>query len=230
MTQAEQIVQEFDDSVPKLLQRDMLRSALACYQQSDKKAKRQYPPAVAMTMRGHFRNADMEVDLQNVAAKYVGVIANPEPNSMKSHYHTPVVVGNVKLTQSRISRPNKTVRPSAFREEYAAESAQLAFDFEPPKKRKVVGITKVAAIAEEKKYLFAILTHGYSKRDKSRPYFVHFSFPNSDCSRWLTQIDLLKRFPDVVTEFYAPIIAADDQQRRVKLRKGVKRGGKEKRA
>ena len=74
------------------------------------------------------------------------------------------------------------------------------------------------------------MTHGCSKKDKSRPYFVRFAFPNKDCTEWIDQIDLIKKFPDVVAEFYAPIVAAEAEQRRVKLRKGIKRGGREKQA
>jgi hypothetical protein len=34
----------------------------------------------------------------------------------------------------------------------------------------------------------------------------------------------------VLTDFYAPIIAAENEQRGVRLKKGIKKGGKEKQA
>ncbi len=63
MAPEELVVIKFNESVPKLLQRDMLRSILACYQQADKFARRHYPTPEAMTVRGWIRRADIEVDL-----------------------------------------------------------------------------------------------------------------------------------------------------------------------
>ena len=224
MTPKEVVVSKFNESVPTLLQRDILRSVLACYQQADKHVKRHYPPTEAATLRGWVRRADIEVDLRNVAAKYVGAEANPEPNSSRSMFHSVLVVGAVKLTQSKLAHPSQMVRPSAFREEYAQESAQLLLGFVKKRARKVVPIG-------EQEYLFGVLTHGCSRKDKSRPYFVRFSFPNKDCTDWIGHVDLILKFPDVVNEFYAPIVNTEaQQQQRVRLKKGIKRGGKEKRA
>lgn len=223
MTPGELVVTKFNESVPILLQRDMLRSVLACYQQADKHVKRHYPPPEAITLRGWIRRADIEVDLRNVAAKYVGAEAKPEPNMNASIFHSVLAIGAVKLTQSKLANPKQMVRPSAFREEYAQESAQMLLGFMTKRSRKVVSIG-------EREYFFGVLIHGCSKKDKSRPHFVRFAFPNKDCTVWIAQIDLMKKFPDVVTEFYAPIIAAEAEQRRVKLKKGIKKGGREKQA
>ena len=59
MTQEELIIAKFDESVPRQLQRDMLRTVLADYQDSDKRVRRQYPPSEAITLRGHVRRADI---------------------------------------------------------------------------------------------------------------------------------------------------------------------------
>src|SRR5579862_7894189 len=133
-------VAKFNESMPTLLQRDFLRSVLAAYQQADKHVKRHYPPTEAITLRGWIRRADLEVDLRNVAAKYVGADAKPEPSRNGSMFHSVVEIGNVKLTQSKLPNPNTIVRPSAFREEYAQESAQLLLGFVSKRKRKVVPI------------------------------------------------------------------------------------------
>jgi hypothetical protein len=219
VTSEDVVVTKFNESVPTLLQRDMLRSVLACYQQADKHVKRHYPPPEAITLRGWIRRADIEVDIRNVAAKYVGAEGQPEPNTTGSIFHSVVIVGAVKLTQSKLANPRQMVRPSGFREEYAQESAQLLLGFVARRPRKVVPIG-------EREYFFAVLIHGCSKKDKSRPYFVQFAFPNKDCTDWIGRIDLMKKFPDVVSEFYAPIVAAESEQRRVRLKRGIKRGGK----
>jgi hypothetical protein len=174
-----------------------------------------------VTLRGHVRRADIEVDLRNVAAKYVGTEANPEPNRTHSTYHSVVIVGAVKLTQSKLPNPKRMVKPSAFREEYAADSDQYLLAFMGKRTKK-----KVVSMGE-RDYLFAVLIHGCSRQNKARPYFVRFAFPNKECTQWIGQIDLMKRFDDVVTQFYAPIMAAEDEQRRVRLKKGIKKGGKE---
>ena len=210
--------------MPGLLQRDLLRSVLACYEQADKHVKR-YPPTEAMTLRGHVRRADIEVDLRNVAAKYFGAEATAQPNRTGSTYHSVVVIGAVKLTQSKLPNTRRMVKPSAFREEYAANGDQYLLKFmENPRRKKVV------TIGGARDYLFAVLIHGCSRKNKARPYFVRFAFPNKECTRWLHQIDLMKRFTDVVTQFYAPITAAENEQLRVRLKKNIKRGGKEKQA
>jgi hypothetical protein len=222
MTQEEVVIAKFDESVPKLLQRDMLRTVLADYQDSDKRVRRRYPPSEAITLRGHVRRADIEVDFRSVADKYIshGAKGTVKPNSTGSIFHSVMAIGEVKLTQSKLPNPRRVVKPSSFREDYAQESAQMFFSFMNKRPRKVVAMG-------EKEYLYAVLTHGCRKNEKSRPYFVRFAFPNKNCTAWLAQIDLMKRFSDVVQEFYAPVDALENEERRVRLKRGIKRGGKE---
>jgi hypothetical protein len=188
--------------------------------------RRKYQPPEAMTLRGHVRRAEIDVDLRNLAAKHIGCDAEPEPNSTKSAYHSVLTIGSVKLTQSRIR--NRAVMPprSAFRSQHALEGAQRLFSFMQPRKRKKV----IQISAEQKTYLSVILIHGNSPKDKTRPSFIVFGFPDKECKSWVTQIDLMQRFPDVITEFYAPIVQAETEQQRVRLKKGVRRGGKERQA
>src|SRR5690242_2533104 len=110
MSPAEIVQREFDESVPILLQKDLLNSVLVKYHEADKFAKK-YPWQEAQVVRGHIRRAEIEVDIRNVAVKYFssGASASAEPNTNRSAYHSLLQIGTVNLTQSRLRNENEMV-------------------------------------------------------------------------------------------------------------------------
>lgn len=188
----DQLRQVFDDSVPRELQRDLVRSFFSQYKAADEYCKRNYPPSEAQYLRGHKRRADVEMEIRSVCERYVGIgaSASAQLNSHRNAFHSTLTCGRIRLTQSRVRNPYTVVRPSSFREEYAEES-QLAFPWGRRAPRKPDGL------------FYAILLHGNNKQDNSRPAFVHVVFPDKPCKSYLTRIDLLERFPEVVAEYAA---------------------------
>jgi len=212
----ESAVNQFYESVPKQLLRDLFVSVLTNYQQADKFTKENYPWQEGLPIRGYKRRADIEVDIRAVAAKYFndGAKAEAEPNCTGGWYHTVLRVGEVAMVASKVRNRKSMVNKSLFMHKLAADNAQIEFSFVRTKK-KVVRIDRPAP------KLTAVLVHGYKKGDKSRPDFVLIRFPDEECKNWIGTIDLFAVFREVLVNFYAKPMVAADRIKAVRLRKNV---------
>ena len=197
----------FDTTVPRRLQYSLTKSVLENYRESSRYCFRNFAPAQARDLSGHFCRARIEDEMVGIAALFPVVSVTIQSYENNTGSYNELTCGVVKLTQSRILNPNDVPRRASFRATLAANgqyTLSFASDSDLPAAQ----------------YLYAILTHVVDVNSERRawPAFVRIQFPNANCTAYVDEgIDLLARFPDLRAE-YVPSATVLSQLRRRRLR------------
>jgi hypothetical protein len=192
-------VELFLESVPEPFLKDVLTAVFDCYAAANQQCESFFEPPEALNLRPFVRRGLIEQSLREVSKGYPGVSATSErgligENGQTSWWsHTLVRCGVVAFTENTVGDPNELVRPSQFRQGYAASNRQLLlFALE-----EALGQTERPPVMEGVK-LYGILLHGQSP-DAGLPGFAVVRFPNYEYDGYLTgSVDLFARFPAVV--------------------------------
>ena len=152
---AQRCIDTFWASISRELAKKFLRCILDMYSKADTETKAKYPPSEAHYMRGHQRQADIEVGLRGVAELDHEASGVPRWNKT----HTLVTRGHIKLTCSRANSRYDVIRHSEFRKEYAEESQVLLFPDTHP------------LDCTPSEYVFAIIIHGPDQEDQFKASF-----------------------------------------------------------
>jgi hypothetical protein len=173
----------FDEYVSSEFQKATLRCLFGAYYLSVVECAGIFPLQETHDLRPHYVRARFDAGWRQVAEKFSGIKATPEPNQNASSYHTAIDIGPVILTASAVVAPGELVRRAEFRETLARLNQIDLYTDEAPSGTR----------------LYAILLHGADQGNRKQPAFAEIAFPAPDCSSYLGRtIDLMARFPQVV--------------------------------
>jgi hypothetical protein len=181
----------FIDAYSEDFLRDTLRTYKTVCSGLAKECNTRYERPEAYSVFPMLRRAELEKELAVLCeTRYPFIKAVPTQNRRKSSWYRLFQSKGVLLTVSALAHPRMIARPAAFREEYATTSqANLQFDEEE------VEIPDIPHV------LYAILGHGASK-SKVRPWFIDIKFPDQDCKKYVGEIKLLEKYPQLVSKLW----------------------------
>jgi hypothetical protein len=190
---------------------DALRTYKTVYAGITDECKRRYDKPEAFSVLPVVRRAELEKELAALcASRYSHIKVEARPNRRKTSWYRLFSSNGVVLTVSALMNPAMVVRPAAFREEHATSSQYNLFIGEP--------------LPDDYGHLlYAILAHGASI-DKSRPAFIDIKFPDQECKRYVDEIKLLSRYPQLVTALWPASTQekVEDSLEGFRLRDGAK--------
>jgi hypothetical protein len=201
-----ELVEIFDESVPRQFLEDTIRCMYGAYREAHDYCLKEYEPSEMHDLLPHVRRAMVERNWRAVAARHPGVSASAWPNSTASSYHTRIRSGRVILTASAVERPGALTRSAEFRNTYARTS-QLSFE----------DADHASPTGGES--LYAILLHGPDPARIYGPGFVHVGFPAADSSGYVENIDLMARFRELVRAEATTQIETVESEPSVRLRR-----------
>jgi hypothetical protein len=189
----------FREHVPAGLLKQALAALYDCYAAAGKHCGETFQEHEAGNIRPFYRRGLIEQSLREIAKRYKGVVATAEKGPVNENgqtgwwSHTLIRCGPISFTQNAVSDRNEMVRPSYFRQVYAAKNPQLLlFDREEP-----VADDSPRAPREAVK-LYGILLHGQSAWP-SFPDFAVIRFPSREYDGYLPGVvDLFREFPAIV--------------------------------
>jgi len=183
-------VELFWQDVPRAFAEDVLRAVLAAYKQSANQCFAEFARPEASNLIPFYRRALLEQDLRNAADRHEGVTAEAVKGESNAWFHTRLVSGQVVLTESAVSDPNEVVRPSQFREMYAA-----------PDNRRYLFPEMEPEESSEGSLLYGILIHGRFGQDFTLPAFADIVFPLPDLTGYHPgRIQLFSEFPGIIAK------------------------------
>lgn len=173
----------FDARFPREFQRGLVELVLDCYRKADRECTDKYLDPVAHDVRPQVCRAMIENGLPGLVARFSGIEARSERNRTRSNNHMEVSAGGLILTEKIAPSPWHPINDALFRRDLArrGQPPLPGLGVEPP----------IVASA------YAVLMHGSTAHDRSRPSFLQVVFPDRDCATRLARIDLLRRFSDV---------------------------------
>jgi hypothetical protein len=186
----------FDGAVSPAFLEESIRTLAACYGKGHDHCNVNFAKQEAHDLYGHYRRALVEQEWRTLAHRFPGLQPGIFRNSADNYYHTRIITGNVVLVECCVRRRGELVRHALFRQGLARTN-QLALSL----------FADEQPIDPDAK-VFAILQHGADHRFPNRLAFVDIEFPNSDCTGYVTRIDLLKRFPELAKEVRPDLVAA----------------------
>ena len=181
----------FWDFVPREYLRRVLRMLFAAYRQAKASVDERHGPPEAYNLEPMEKRAIIEGQLRDLA------VAFPELDAKTIHdrhtnwwNHTRLDCGRVSITQNATSEPEDVVRPSLFREVYAAKNPQkwlVGFEDDAPPPPSPDSV------------LYGILVHGRDPCNRNELGFAMIRFPTPDLKDWHeSRIDLFHEFPEIV--------------------------------
>lgn len=174
----------FDSSFSGQVQEDLLRGVAEAYPSSYRITADCMDEPEVRDAWPHVRRGRVEGVLRRVAQRF-GLSVREDTN--RSHNrHVVIGGGNFIVTQSVVGEPGLTVRHACFREAEAVNNYPLFADLQdddPP--------------GEDTKY-YAILVHGPSRTDPMQLGFAFIKFPTPGGHFLEVDIDLMKRYPEVI--------------------------------
>jgi hypothetical protein len=170
--------------------KDLIRLTKTVYLSAYEECKKNYPLEEAHDLRGHIRRAKLEVQLRELGKRYSNVYTNVQTNKKKTSYFTTLQAENVVITANQVAHPKIMVRSAMFRNTLARSSQIELYDEQ-------IEIPPVDAS------LYAILLHGEDATNPKRPGFAQIVFPNSDCTKYLAQINLFAKYNVLVSELWS---------------------------
>lgn len=189
--------------VPHGFLREMLVTVYDCYADAVDHCQSLFEKPEAVNMRPFHRRGLIEQALRKAAEKYSDVSATAERGIVGEDgqfgwwYHTLIRCGPIALTQNTVGSPSELVRPSLFRQIYAAANPQLLLF--PREETDSVPKQELRPLPKGVR-LYGILLHGQSDR-ATLPGFAEIRFPNREYDGYLPgSIDLFGEFPEVVAE------------------------------
>jgi len=181
----------------------MLVTVYDCYVDAVDQCQTLYDEPEAVNMRPFHRRGLIEQSLRKAAKQFSGVTASAERGVVGDDgqfgwwYHTLIRCGPIALTQNTVGNPNELVRPSLFRQIYAASNPQLLLFSRV--EAGPVSTEDVRPLPEGVR-LYGMLLHGRSDR-APLPGFAVIRFPNREYDGYLPgSIDLFREFPEIVAE------------------------------
>jgi hypothetical protein len=176
------------------------------------------------------RRAELEKELAALCDNrypFIKVVAMQ--NRRRSSWYRLFQSKGVLLTVSALGHPGMIVRPAAFREEHATSSQGNLW----------VEEEEIETTPDIPHVLYAILGHGSRDKAKLRPSFIDIKFPDQECKKYVGEIKLLEKYPQLVSSLW-PVSAqeriadhlegfglrADAKDKAQKQRKNAKREDK----
>jgi hypothetical protein len=189
----------FDDNVPDEMQEEFVRTLYRAYPDARADlAERDYPPDYIRDCYGQLLRAKVDIYLRQLEKRFPERIkASTNLNKTKNSYHVSLISNRVRMTASAVQHETDTPREAIFRADLAA-SAQGRFDFDE--------ITETFVVTNpepESPILYGILLHGPAEDNRYLPGFIRVAFLDRRMNRICTDIDLMKKFSNVVTEMLA---------------------------
>jgi len=133
---------------------------------------------------GHIRRARAEEALVNASTE-AGLKCFSQKNVRMTSNHRVAVAGSIVLVQGYQAYPNEPLRRAEHRVDYASlvEGDLWA------------GFADSLSVAPEK-CVFAILQHGAHPKIPARLGYAVVQFPNADVDRYLSTVNIMRRFGD----------------------------------
>jgi hypothetical protein len=181
--------QFFDDHVPQRVQKALVKCVFENYKEASRHCYRYFAGPQAKDLSGVYRRAKIEEEFAGIEALFPDVRVAVQSYQHNTGHYNEITCGLVKLTQSCIVEEGEVPRFAYFRATLAL-TGQLSL-FEEPE-------------PDGAQYMYSILTHGVDVNAPKRawPAFVKIQFPDETCTAYLDGgIDLLARFPQVVSEY-----------------------------
>lgn len=194
------LVQIFDKAVPLDFQKACVRSIQQAY---DEAYRRTGEDLCLEKEEGHdllpyLRRTLIERNLKNLARYYQGVHVSTRKNAARNCHHNVIHIGNLMMTISSIDYPSRKVRQAKFRDNYIQ---MTLFDFLRCQNEEIFPI--------EGGLCYLIICHGEDIYSKGRLGFVKIVFPDTN-GNYIPVIDLLSRFPEVITPAPETEIISED--------------------
>ncbi len=189
----------FNENVPDEIQEEIVRTLYRAY--PDAKAdlvERDYPWDYIGDCFGQLLRAKVDIYLRQLKQRFPKQIkASTNLNSVRNSHHALLISNRVRMTASAVQHEAETPREAIFRAGLAA-SAQGQFEFDEATKTFVV-----ANPGPESPQLYGILLHGPTENDRYMPGFIKVAFLDRRMNRICADIDLMKKYSDVVNEMLA---------------------------
>lgn len=126
-------------------------------------------------VHAHIRRAKIEGAFRAAGRLFQGVVVESKKNAARNAYYTRLRVGPFALTESAVEFPDDVPRDAVFRSTLASGQLPLFED---------------GGDEDMEDVIFGVFLHGRRSRCQMSPQFLLLGFPEADCSRLVTQIDL----------------------------------------
>lgn len=177
-----------DESLPWGFQKELVEGLAQVYRDVYEESRAAYPPGLDRDAMGQNRRLKVDMLLLTTAQRW-GIKATVAPNASDNSSHVRVKAGPLILTASFVSTHNTMVRSAEFRKTYARDTTQIMFE----------GVYPDEEGPDPDSSVYAILLHGSNRKAKTEeeqalPAFARIAFPDHTCTKYLTGVDLLRRF------------------------------------
>jgi len=189
----------FNDNVPDEIQEDLVRTLYRAYPDArEDLVERDYPWDYIRDCFGQLLRAKVDIYLRQLKQRFPKQIkASTNLNSARNSHHALLISNKVRMTASAVQHETETPREAIFRAGLAV-SAQGQFEFDEATETFVV-----ANHEPESPQLYGILLHGPAEDNRYMPGFIKVAFLDRGMNRICTDIDLMKKYSDVVNEMLA---------------------------
>lgn len=161
----------------------------------------------------HNRRAIFETFFRKSALES-GLQAISQLNVRSTAKYSVVKAGLFYITASYVNEPGKFVRPAHFRNQHASLNYLLA-------QQRITAFDTPEMLQGRADGIYCILLHGPDRKEKMKPGFMEFAFPNHNNNDW---VDLL-RFSDVLNASEQSTIIMPVDNAKPTLKKQKKLGG-----
>jgi hypothetical protein len=195
------LTQFFDARVSSDFLQEIGRRVVRAYVSSAELSESRWSYEECHDVRGDVRRADIESSLGSLKGMFAEVRVGKRKNVADNCWHTEIFLPEVILTVSKVATPDTLIPDAAFRATIARTCQMNMFlkaDDQP-----------IPADGS----LYSVLIHGPNRHSPNEPAFMHIVWPSQDGSEYLGRINLLSRFPTLVSdEIGVPAQVASDPE------------------
>lgn len=189
--------------MPESFFRAALKGVFQAHEVARKDCRAAFADTEAENVLGYYRRGKLEGYLRDIAARFPNLTATVSKAENSNWNHTEVHAGPVILTENSVQTPCAPVEKAEFRLTLARSSQMTLWDEPRP----------------EDAPLYVLLLHSRSKWDTPAarqrwghlPESAYLAFPSPDLNSYVHEINLFKKFPDVVLD-HLPAEWDDDAQ------------------
>ena len=154
-----------------------------------------YTKHVARDLFPYNRRGTIETrlfDLSSECSKFSNLTVTSELNKTRTNYHTLIRVGNVVMTVSAVLTPWGIVREADFRNAYAGPQMRL-FNLDNESNLSVAQFVEEPSSDD---LLYGIILYCAADNNPFEIGSVRVGFPNTDCTKYVDKMDLMRLFPE----------------------------------
>ena len=151
-----------------------------------------YTKHVARDLFPYNRRGTIETRLFDLSSEFSNVTVTSELNKTLTNYHTLIRVGNVVMTASAVLTPWGIVREADFRNDYSGPQIRL-FNLDNESNLSVAQFVEEPSSDD---LLYGIILYCAADNNRFEIGSVRVGFPNTDCTKYVDKMDLMRLFPE----------------------------------